>query len=73
MKQLKITVEVSDVRSYGTTDNNGEARMCVDYSSEDSLKGAKEVITLDAMFMLINAAKDANFKLAEEAKKVEEN
>lgn len=67
MKQLKVTVEISDVRNYGTLDNIGKAGLTLDYSSEEVLKDAVDVITLDALGLLINAAKDSHYEIIEKS------
>lgn len=68
MKQLRITAEISDVRIYGTLDNVGKSNLIINYSSEDTLKDAVDVITLEALHMLINAAKDSHFELIDKSK-----
>lgn len=68
MKQLKVTVEISDVRTYGVLDNVGRSILSLEYSSEEVLKDAVDVITLDALHMLINAAKDSHFEFIEKTK-----
>jgi len=67
MKQLKVTVEIADVRIHGTLDNVGKAGLTLDYSSEEVLGDAVDVITLEALGLLINAAKDSHFELIEES------
>lgn len=68
MKQLKIIVEIADVRPYGTLDNVGKANLVIDYSSEAFLKTARDLVTEEALSLLINAAKDAHFELTEKSK-----
>lgn len=61
MKQIKVTVEISDVRTYGTLDNTGSATM--HFSSEDmSVKEAVECISLDQVQMLAKAASASHWE-----------
>lgn len=68
MKQLKIIIEVSDIRIYGTLDNVGKAVLSIDYSSEDFLKTARDLVTEEALSLLINTAKDSHYEIIEKAK-----